>query len=45
MFVTLSLLAGVAGFLSGSVVQGLTCRDPYPLAYDRDKGEEIYARW
>jgi hypothetical protein len=36
---------GVAGFLSGSVVQGLTYRDWYLLVYDRGRGEEIYARW
>jgi hypothetical protein len=40
-------LAGPAttGFLSGSVVQGLTYRDWYLLVYDRSKGEALYARW
>jgi hypothetical protein len=36
---------GVCGFLSGSVAQGLTYRDWYLFVYDKQKGEEIYARW
>jgi uncharacterized protein YgfB (UPF0149 family) len=36
---------GVAGFLSGSVAQGLTCRNWHLLVYDKGKGEEMYARW
>jgi hypothetical protein len=37
--------SGVYGFLSGSIVQGLTCRDCHLLVYDRQRSEEIYARW
>jgi hypothetical protein len=35
----------VCGFLSGSVVQGLTYRDWYLLVYDREKAAALYARW
>jgi uncharacterized membrane protein SpoIIM required for sporulation len=35
----------VYGFLSGSVVQGLTYRDCHLLVYDRARSDELYARW